>query len=109
MFSKLRVILLTQYIGSILVALLGWQAMVEIISTVVRSAFWYFNERHSQFVLSGSPGAPYRWDSLIFSAVTVVLYLLTAYALARWLYPSASPPTLTEAAEEQSPDQSEPA
>jgi hypothetical protein len=99
MLSKLREILQTQYIGSILVALLVWQAAIEIVTTVVRSGFWYFNQRHSRSVLVPS-GTPYPWDNFVFSAVTVALYLLTAYALALWLYPVTAPATVSETSEE---------
>jgi hypothetical protein len=95
MLSKLREILQTQYIGSILVALLVWQAAIEIVTTVVRSGFWYFNQRHSQSVLVPS-GTPYPWDNFIFSAVTVALYVLAAYALARWVYPATAPAAASE-------------
>ena len=90
MFRVPREILLTQYIGSILVALLVWQAAIEVITIVVRTGFWFYNYRHTESVLGGSSGTPYPWDNLIFAAVTVAVYLLTAYGLARWLYPVAS-------------------
>jgi hypothetical protein len=105
MLRKLREILLTQYIGAILVALLGWQAAIEVVTTVVRSGFWYFNHQQSQSAF-GSAKAKFPWDSVIFSAVTVGLYLLVAYALVRWLYPPDAPPAVT-AAEEQPQAQSE--
>ena len=90
MFSKLREILLTQYIGSILIALLVWQAAIEVVTTAARTGFWFSSHHHSESVLGGSSGAPFPWDNVIFAASTVALYLLTAYGLARWLYPPAS-------------------
>jgi hypothetical protein len=107
MLSKLREILQTQYIGSILVALLVWQAAIEIVTTVVRSGFWYFNQRRSQSVLVPS-GTPYPWDNFVFSAVTVALYLLTAYALALWLYPTTAPAALTDGPEQPQVQSDEP-
>ena len=106
MLSELREILLTQYIGAILIALLGWQALIEIITMIVRLGFWCYGYLHSQSVLVRSVG-PFPWDSLIFSAVTVVLYVLTAYALARWLYPATSLPTVVKTESESAPGQSE--
>lgn len=106
MLSKLREILLTQYIGSILVALLVWQAAIEVITTAVRTGYWFSNHRHTESVFGESSRAPFPWDNLIFSAVTVALYLLTAYGLARWLYPPQ--PIAPETEEESAPDQSEP-
>jgi hypothetical protein len=84
MLKKIREILLTQYIGSILVALLVCQALIEMVVTVVRNGFWFFNSRRSAPVSSGTP---YPWDNLIFSLVSAALYLLIAYLMARWLYP----------------------
>ena len=107
MFSKLREILLTQYIGSILIALLALQAAVEFVTRAVRTGFWIFNNRHSDSVLGGSSDAPFPWDNLIFSAVTFALYLLTAYALARWLYPAAVPITQVATDDESPPHQPE--
>jgi hypothetical protein len=107
MFSKLREILLTQYIGSILVALLVWQAAIEVITTAVRTGFWCSSHRPTTSVFGGSSRAPFPWDNLIFSAVTVALYLLAAYGLARWLYPSASP-IAPEIEEEHAPDPPQP-
>jgi hypothetical protein len=108
MFLKLREILLTQYIGSILVALLAWQGAVEVITTTVRTGFWFASHHHSESVFGGSSRSPFPWDNLIYSAVTVALYLLTAYALARWLYPAASPIVPKETESGSSLDQPEP-
>jgi hypothetical protein len=103
MLSKLREILLTQYIGSILVALLAWQAVVEIIIMAARARSWFFNAGRSQSVLEGSSSSLFPWDTVIFSGVTVVLYLLTAYGLARWLYPEAAHPIVNGS--QESPDE----
>jgi ABC-type spermidine/putrescine transport system permease subunit I len=108
MFLKLREILLTQYIGSILVALLVLQATIELITTAVRTGFWFSNHRHTESVFGGSSSSPFPWDSLIYAAVTIALYLLTAYGLARWLYPAASPIAQGEAESDSSLDQPEP-
>jgi ABC-type sulfate transport system permease component len=89
MVQKLREILLTRYIGSILIALLCWQPVVVLIENVVRTLFWIIDDQRSHSVL-GSSHQPFPWDSLISSAVTIVLYLLIAYSLARWLYPAAA-------------------
>ncbi len=45
MVQKLREILLTRYIGSILVALLCWQALVVVIERVVQTLFWVINDQ----------------------------------------------------------------
>ena len=108
MFSKLREVLLTQYIGSILVALLVWRAAVEVITQVVRAGYWFVNRRHGQSALEESYGTLFPWENLILSAVTIALHLLAAYALARWLYPATASTTPVDAAGETSPDQTEP-
>lgn len=104
MLGKLREILMTQYIGSILIALLVWQAAVEVVTRIVRIGFWFSYDHHTQSVLGGSSDAPFRWDSLALSAVSAALYLLVAYGLARWLYPPATPIAPTEAQSLSAPD-----
>ena len=86
MVQKLRDILLTRYIGSILIALLCWQALIVGIEKVVRIVLCviYSQRSHTAFE---SPQSLFPWDNLILSAVSIALYLLTAYVLAQWLYP----------------------
>jgi hypothetical protein len=81
MIQKLREILLTRYIGSILIALLCSQALIVLIENISRTIFWVINYQrpHSAFEPSHSS---FAWDNLIFSAVTIALYLVVAYALA---------------------------
>jgi hypothetical protein len=105
MLKKIHEILLTKYIGSILVALLAWQALVVLIETVLRTSFWFINNQRDHSIL-GSSRAPLPWDNLVFSAVTVLLYLLLAYFLVRWLYPvDPSPSSLADDEAEPSLDQ----
>jgi len=104
MLTKLREILLTQYIGSILVALLVWQAAIEVVSTLVRTGFWVFNHQRSQSVFR-TTSTPFPWDNLVFSAVTLILYLLTAYVLASWLYSASRPVTELSPADDSPPDE----
>jgi hypothetical protein len=100
MLEKLREILLTQYIGSILVALLACNAVITLTTYLLQAAIWVFNDQRTRSVL-GSSHPAYPWDNLVYSAATIILYLLTAYFLARWLYegtaattdaPSGEPP-----------------
>lgn len=86
MLSKLRETLLTEYIGSILIALLLWGAMSEFITRVIRIVSWTFNHRHQESVLGIWSATPFAWDHLLATAVTIALYLGAAYALAKWLY-----------------------
>jgi hypothetical protein len=98
MVEKIREILLTRYIGSILVALLCWQALVVLVERVVQTMFWIINDQRTRSVLGGSH-APFPWERLISAFATISLYVLTAYWLARWLYPAAVI-ALTEGGEE---------
>jgi len=85
MVQKLREILLTKYIGSILIALFFLQSVVAAIELIVRSLFWSFYEiRHTAWETANPP---YAWDRLVFSVVTMALYVCAAYGLAVWLYP----------------------
>ena len=101
MLSRVREILLTQYIGSILIALLGCQALVVLVTTVVRTATQYVDQQHNQSVLVLST-VRFDWNTVILAAVTIALYLFTAYLLARWLYPKAQPPSAPHSEGDQS-------
>jgi H+/Cl- antiporter ClcA len=92
MFEELREILRTQYIGSILIALIAGNAVATLTTSFVRNIFWVINDQRTRSVL-GSSHPPFPWDNLIYSASTVLLYLLIAYSLARWLYPAAATAT----------------
>jgi len=88
MLGKLREVLLTQYIGAFLIALLVWRSAVEVITTIVRIVISYFRTPPTRSALGFTfDESPFPWTSIIFMASTVALYLLTAFALARWLYP----------------------
>ena len=88
MFSKLREVLLTQYIGAILTALLVFQGAAEVISQVARTAFWFFYQQNRRVsVFERQSSSHYAWENFILSMVIAALDLLTAYSLAKWLYP----------------------
>src|ERR1035438_7282584 len=91
MVEKFREILLTRYIGSILIALLCWQALIVVIEKVVQIVLWFINDQRAHTAFQ-SPHSLFPWDNLILSGVSVTLYLLTAYSLARWLYPQEALP-----------------
>jgi hypothetical protein len=92
MVEKLREILLTKYIGSILIALLCSQALIVLIEKIVQTIFWVIYDQRSHSVLESSRSS-FAWDNLIFSVVTGALYLAVAYALAQWLYPTNVSPS----------------
>lgn len=89
MLSKIREILLTQYIGTVLIALLACNAVITLVSTILRNIGWSIRHQHLGSVVAASD--PFNYGNLVFSLVTILLYLLVAYLLSRWLFPSASP------------------
>jgi hypothetical protein len=93
MIKTIRQILLTEYIGSILVALLGCQAIIVVATSILRDLLWYWYRSRAGILADTRP--PFPWDNFVFSATSVVLYLLIAYLLARWLY-LVPPSQLTE-------------
>jgi len=106
MLVKLREVLLTQYIGAFLIALLVWQGAIEIISQIIRSGYWvYYTRRPS--VYGDSSRQQYQWDHPVITIISVAPYLLVAYGLARWLYPQLTPKTAdeTEASSVDAPEQ----
>lgn len=86
MFIKLREVLLTQYIGAFLIALLVWQAAVEIVTRIVRIGYWLAYKQHPS-LFGGYSRDPFRWGGLVLTIVSVGIYLAAAYGLGRWLYP----------------------
>ena len=85
MFGQFREILLTRYIGAMLVALFLWQAVIEFVFILLRTGAWLVNRHRSESVL-GFSNTLYPWDALIYSAISVLLYWALAYMLVRWLY-----------------------
>lgn len=102
MIKTIRQILLTEYIGAILIALLACQAVIVLATSVVRDLLWYFYDSRDAGVLAYTR-RPFRWDNFVFSVTSAALYLLLAYFLARWLYPATSQSTEAE----RPPDESE--
>lgn len=113
---RVREILLTQYIGAIVVGFIAAQGLLGLVALVTTPLRWYleFHNRESVSVLfhATPQQVPFPWDSLLSLSVNVVLYLLIAYLLAHWLYPrAASPgePTDVAGADHDLPDARNPA
>jgi ABC-type Fe3+ transport system permease subunit len=82
----IRQILRTEYIGAILIALLVSDAVGALFTALTQqiSYYSYFGPHHL-------PETPYRashWNSMLMAVLRIVLYLASAYVLARWLYGS---------------------
>ena len=88
--NKIREILLTEYIGAILVAMLFWGAIAALITLLVGQIYWHvaFAGRYHESL----------GHSILTTLVKMLLYLGSAYLLARWLY-DATPPVAGESAE----------
>lgn len=90
MIQRIREILLTKYIGSILIAILLWQALYKVIEAGGRSVLWVVTNQRSHSAMGGEQSS-FPWDWLSLAVVEVVLYGLAAYWLATWLHPELLP------------------
>ena len=86
MIQRIREILLTKYIGSILIAMLLWQALYKVIETGGRSVLLIIGNQRSHSAMGGEQSS-FPWDWLTLAVIQVVLYGLAAYWLATWLHP----------------------
>ena len=92
--NRIREILLTEYIGAILVALLVSDAIIALIALLAGQIFYH------AFLASqaGRIPAESQLHSILTTLVKMVLYLATACILVRWLY-GAKPPVTRESTE----------
>jgi hypothetical protein len=86
LMRRLRAILLTDYIGAILIALLATQAIIVFFTALVQQISYYTH--FAEHSLTGPAFRSSHWEPVLTSLVRIVLYLLTAYLLVRWLYGS---------------------
>ncbi len=98
--NKIREILLTEYIGAILVALLIADAIIALVTLLVGQIYYrLFIAGH--YVVGRYPGrvpTESLGHSILTTLVKMLLYLASAYLLARWLY-GAKPPVTRQGAE----------
>jgi len=81
----IRQVLLTEYIGAILIAVLVADAFAAIITLVVGQVSYYVQFAHNPLADAHRPSTSF----LILGAVSrSALYLISAYVIARWLYPA---------------------
>ena len=88
--NKIREILLTEYIGAILVALLVSDAIIALVSLLVGQIYWHV-------ALAGRYHESLG-HSILTTLVKMLLYLASAYILAGWLY-GVKPPVAREGTE----------
>jgi hypothetical protein len=88
--QTIREILLTQYIGAILVALLALQAIGVFLSTLIGKSLQYWQLLRNRSLMDG-PMPPFQWLSLVSPLLLIFLYLAASYSLAWWLFRTSSP------------------
>lgn len=93
---KLRQILLTEYIGAIIIGFLLAQALAATISTIVQTISFYLEGRRAS-VFGGRGG--FEFGALVPPAISVILEVLTAFILLYWLYWSGDAPAERETTE----------
>jgi hypothetical protein len=81
----IREILLTEYIGAILVAVLVADAFSALITTAVAQISLHVQLRHNPMLDTHRLSTTY---SLLDALARIALYLISAYLVARWLYPA---------------------
>lgn len=81
----IRKILLTEYIGAIVVAVLVTDAFSTLITTAVAQISLHAALRHNPMLETRRLSTTY---SLLDALCRIALYLASAYLLARWLYPA---------------------
>ncbi|HLM83261.1 MAG TPA: hypothetical protein VK302_21860 [Terriglobales bacterium] len=93
--NKIREILLTEYIGAILVALLIADAIIALIALLVGQISYhlFFARQYAGRIPTESQS-----HSILTALEKMLLYLASAYMLARWLY-GAKPPMTREGTE----------
>ena len=82
--QSIRRILLTEYVGAILIALLASDAIIAFLGFLAQE-FAYFSYFH-RYKGNTAMMIAERWNFLLTTAVRMLLYLISAYLLARWLY-----------------------
>ena len=90
LMNQIREILLTEYIGAILIALMVSDAIIALVTLLVGQIYWHA-------ALAGRYHESLG-HSILTTLVRMLLYLGSAYLLVRWLY-GAKPPVTRESTE----------
>ena len=86
MLTKIRNVLASEYIGAITIGFLLAQVVAGIASAVVQWLAFYATEKQDHSNLLPSEPSVFPWWNVILPIVSVLLYLLAAGFLFRWLY-----------------------
>ncbi len=82
---RIREILLTQYIGAIVIGMLIAQALMRVIGLLMEPVIWYQQARSSGSVLD-SNSSSFPFSRMLSPTLTVILYVVASYLLLAWLY-----------------------
>jgi large-conductance mechanosensitive channel len=100
MLSKLRGILLTQYIGAMVTALVAAQCVQTLLSLILSFIWRLVAVWQTPTSLMGeSRYQDFDWSRTIYSFIDVLLYAVVVYGLIRWLYFGQQDDALREGAE----------
>ena len=102
MFANLKRILLTQYIGAILTAFVGSQAVASLVGTVILPLQWTFLAPRGSAL--GMAKASYDGFEIALGLIKAALYAAIAFALVKWLYWPGEAEHRAEAVAEPAPE-----
>ncbi len=104
MVQRIKQVLLAQYIGAIVIALLSVDVVTGIIKLILIPLSFYLAERtrRGQPPTPLDPGGPLRfpWGSYLPTATGMVLQLLVIWVLFAWLYVRDKPPVVEDQTEQ---------
>jgi|ERR1700739_1812916 hypothetical protein len=90
--KRLREILLTQYIGAIVIGLVAAQGVIEAMGVATLPLRWYLgshNAKTQSVLFNEQPRAlPFPWESTLSGLTTVLLYFAASFLIAQWLFPA---------------------
>lgn len=97
--QKIREILLTQYIGAVMIGLVLAQGVSALVNGITQSGAEYWVAQHTRSAFANAP--EFSWRGLLISAIRVLLYLVISLALIRWLYGGSDNETHDSAEEDK--------
>jgi len=104
MKQQLKTILLNQYIGAIMIAILWVQGIVAI-ATVLGDPIYLLLEKilHSSNARLDAPTSLLSASALVLTLIRVLLNFLIGYLIALWLYAEEKPAQASEPATHEDP------
>ena len=102
LMRTIRKILLTEYIGAIVVALLAVDAVGALINTVVKMVSYHIYASRIDAAIIDAHRMSTAY-SLLETFTRIGLFLLTAYLIVRWLYPENLAPSTRSTGDRDKP------